>query len=69
MHTKSVPADGEVSDWNAQYMWHPMVDPNVVRQHAPLIIERGDGCFIWDLAGNRYLDCTAGLWNVNAGRR
>jgi putrescine aminotransferase len=69
MHTKSVPADGEVSDWNAQYMWHPMVDPNVVRQHAPLIIERGDGCFIWDLAGNRYLDCTAGLWNVNVGHR
>jgi len=35
----------------------------------PLIIERGEGCFISDIDGNRYLDCTAGLWNVNVGHR
>ncbi len=69
MQTERDPATGDVAAWNAQYMWHPMVDPNVVRRNAPLIIERGDGCFIWDIDGNRYLDCTAGLWNVNVGHR
>ena len=31
------------------------------------IIERGDGCYVWDDQGNRYLDGLAGLWCVSLG--
>ncbi len=31
------------------------------------VIERGDGCYLWDTEGNRYLDGLAGLFTVNAG--
>ncbi|HJM27330.1 MAG TPA: aminotransferase class III-fold pyridoxal phosphate-dependent enzyme, partial [Acidimicrobiales bacterium] len=31
------------------------------------IIERGDGCYLWDTDGNRYLDGLAGLFCVNIG--
>ncbi len=36
-----------------------------------LVIARGDGCYVWDEAGRRYLDGTASLWyaNVGYGRR
>ncbi|MGN6169016.1 MAG: hypothetical protein ACTHQQ_12730, partial [Solirubrobacteraceae bacterium] len=27
---------------------------------APLVIERGSGCELWDLAGSRYLDFESG---------
>ena len=31
------------------------------------VIERGDGCYVWDDEGNRYLDGLAGLFTTNAG--
>lgn len=31
------------------------------------IIERGEGCYVWDSAGRRYLDGLAGLFTVQAG--
>ena len=27
----------------------------------PLVIDRGDGCYVWDLEGKRYLDLVAGI--------
>lgn len=31
------------------------------------VIERGEGCYVWDSDGRRYLDGLAGLFTVNAG--
>jgi adenosylmethionine-8-amino-7-oxononanoate aminotransferase len=31
------------------------------------VIERGDGCYVWDSEGKRYLDGLAGLFTVQAG--
>jgi adenosylmethionine-8-amino-7-oxononanoate aminotransferase len=31
------------------------------------VIVRGDGCYLWDDKGNRYLDALAGLFSVNIG--
>src|SRR5258708_21498996 len=35
------------------------------------VVDRGEGCYVWDEAGRRYLDGTASLWyaNVGYGRR
>jgi len=35
--------------------------------HEPPIIARGDGCYVEDVDGNRYLDALAGLFSVNLG--
>ena len=35
--------------------------------HEPPIIVRGDGCYLEDAEGNRYLDALAGLFSVNLG--
>jgi adenosylmethionine-8-amino-7-oxononanoate aminotransferase len=35
--------------------------------HEPPIIVSGDGCYLEDDAGNRYLDALAGLFSVNLG--
>jgi adenosylmethionine-8-amino-7-oxononanoate aminotransferase len=37
-------------------------------EHAPVpVITRGEGCFVWDADGRRYLDGLAGLFVVAAG--
>lgn len=34
---------------------------------GPLVIERGEGCHVFDNSGKRYLEAMAGLWSVGLG--
>jgi putrescine aminotransferase len=44
---------------------HPIYHP---KSHAnPLVIERGEGVWLYSTDGQKILDGMAGLWNVNAG--
>ena len=52
---------------NARHMWHPMGDPKTSEADPPLIVARGEGVYIYDDEGKKYLDCVAALWNVNIG--
>jgi putrescine aminotransferase len=47
-------------------LWHPFADMAVVR-HDELVITRGEGVWLWDEDGNRYLDGSASLWYCNVG--
>ena len=47
-------------------LWHPFADMHAVRG-AEMVIARGEGAYVWDDEGRRYLDGTASLWNVNVG--
>ncbi len=47
-------------------LWHPFADMHAVRS-AELVIARGEGAYVWDAEGRRYLDGTASLWCVNVG--
>lgn len=47
-------------------LWHPFADMRAVRGHEVVIV-RGEGVWVWDDAGRRYLDGTASLWCVNVG--
>ena len=37
------------------------------RQDDLVVIDRGEGCYVWDTEGNRYLDGLAGLFCTNLG--
>ena len=47
--------------------WHPFADMAAVVAGGELVLERGDGCSVWDVDGKRYLDATASLWYCNVG--
>ena len=51
-------------------LWHGFADMGAVDGHE-FVVARGEGCYVWDEAGRRYLDGTASLWyaNVGYGRR
>ncbi len=49
------------------FMLHPVSNLKLVRAQGPLIIAKGEGAYVWDTDGKRYLDGFAGLWNVNVG--
>lgn len=47
--------------------WHPVADMHAVAASGELILDRADGCHVWDEQGRRYLDATAALWYANVG--
>jgi adenosylmethionine-8-amino-7-oxononanoate aminotransferase len=38
-----------------------------MHEYEPPVIVRGEGCYLWDDDGKRYLDALAGLFSVNIG--
>ena len=45
-----------------QYLWHPFAPMRLWLDGEPLIIDRGDGVYLYDTDGNRYIDGVASLW-------
>ncbi len=51
------------------HVWHPFTPMKQWRDAAPLIIEKGDGCFVFDASGKKFIDGVSSLWcNVHGHR-
>jgi len=56
------PEKDNLDAWDAAHAWHPFTQASE-RTIAPHIqVERGEGCWLYDVEGKRYLDGTASLW-------
>ncbi len=49
------------------YHLHPSTNLRQVETEGPLVITRGDGVYVFDEHGNRYLEGMAGLWCASLG--
>lgn len=49
-----------------KYFWHPMTDTRASEQET-IIIERGEGNYIFNDCGEKLLDAVGGLWCMNVG--
>ncbi|MEV0246200.1 aminotransferase class III-fold pyridoxal phosphate-dependent enzyme [Nocardia sp. NPDC050712] len=48
-------------------LWHGFADMGAIEKDGAFVVARGEGAYIYDQAGTRYLDATAGLWFTNIG--
>ena len=46
---------------------HPFTEINQHAEVGPMVIDRGEGVYVFDEAGNRYLEGMAGLWCASLG--
>lgn len=49
-------------DLDRRHVWHPFTQMKEWEQGEPVIITRGEGSWLIDTEGNRYLDGVASLW-------
>lgn len=49
-------------DADRDHVWHPFTQTTEWRDEERLVIRRGDGCWLIDADGRRYLDGVASLW-------
>ena len=62
--TTSVQTD-ELARADLEHLIHPLYHP--AAHEGAVIFERGEGVWLWDTNGKRYLDGLSCLWNVNIG--
>ena len=48
--------------WDKRYLWHPFTQMQDWLAAEPVIIARGEGCYLIDVDGNRYIDGVASMW-------
>jgi 4-aminobutyrate---pyruvate transaminase len=46
---------------------HPQTNLVAHLEQGPMVIERGQGCYVYDDQGTRFLDAAAGLWCASLG--
>lgn len=57
-----------LEELGARHLWMHFTRMGSYAHGEPLpIIDHGEGCWLWDHAGKRYLDALSGLFVVNAG--
>ena len=49
------------------YQLHPFTNLSAHENDGPMVITRGEGVWVWDDAGKRYLEGLAGLWCTSLG--
>lgn len=49
------------------YQLHSYTDARRHEEAGPLVIERGEGVYVYDTSGKRYIEGMAGLWSVALG--
>jgi adenosylmethionine-8-amino-7-oxononanoate aminotransferase len=59
----------QLRDLDKQYIWHPFTPMKLWAESDPLVIVGGEGMYLIDSDGNRYLDGVSSLWcNVHGHR-
>lgn len=59
----------KLSKWDRQYVWHPFTQMQEWEREDPLIIEKGNGVYLYDIHGNKYLDGSSSIWVNLHGHR
>jgi adenosylmethionine-8-amino-7-oxononanoate aminotransferase len=52
----------QLREWDKRHVWHPFTQMQDWEQEAPLVITHGEGSWLIDSDGNRYLDGVASMW-------
>lgn len=56
--------DGQLRRLDQRHFWHPFTPMGhwCSEDCRPLILDRGEGCYLFDREGNRYLDGNSSIW-------
>ena len=57
-------APADLRELDKAHLWHPFTQMQdwCAPDHDPVIIDRGEGSFLYDTEGNRYLDGNSSIW-------
>jgi len=66
MNSEHQPTNEELAEWDRRHVWHAFTQ---MAEYEPLLIERAEGCTLYDATGRAYLDGVSSLWCNVFGHR
>ncbi|HMS96500.1 MAG: aminotransferase [Tabrizicola sp.] len=65
------PSPDDLWEMDRAHTLHPWTNFGPFEKDGSLIMARGEGCYLWDAEGRKYLDAVGGMWctNIGLGRR
>lgn len=57
----------DIAALGARHLWGHFTNLSAIQRHGLPVIERGEGAYVYDTTGKRYLDGLSGLFTVNVG--
>ncbi|HBA71193.1 MAG TPA: L-lysine--8-amino-7-oxononanoate transaminase, partial [Geobacter sp.] len=52
----------QLRKWDRDHVWHPFTQMQDWERDDQIVIEKGEGCWLIDTDGKRYLDGVASMW-------
>ena len=52
----------DIEKIDREYVWHPFTQMSDWEKERNLLIERGEGVYLYDIHGNKYIDGVSSLW-------
>lgn len=62
MSQKNAISSEQLRLWDKRHVWHPFTQMQDWERDEQIIIVKGEGCWLIDTEGNRYLDGVASMW-------
>jgi len=59
----------QLEAWDDAHLWHPFTPHTVYRDDDPLLVAEGEGNYLVDVDGRRFLDGVASIWCSAFGHR
>ncbi|MCA9425840.1 MAG: aspartate aminotransferase family protein, partial [Candidatus Omnitrophica bacterium] len=56
-------------EWDQAHVWHPFTPHSVYPNESPLMVVAGEGNYLIDSDGKRYLDGVSSIWCNTFGHR
>ncbi|MGR3615103.1 MAG: aminotransferase class III-fold pyridoxal phosphate-dependent enzyme [Paracoccaceae bacterium] len=63
----NTPTDGDLIDWDRDHNLHPWAGTSGFGSDEYMRVNTGDGIYLWDAAGKRYIDGPGGMWCTQIG--
>lgn len=63
----NTPSSADLWEMDRAHSLHPWTNFGPFEQAGSLVLARGEGCYLWDAEGRRYLDAVGGMWCTNVG--
>jgi len=67
MHDTILTAPNSAEARDIRFHLHSYTNARLHEETGPLVIERGDGIYVFDSEGRRYIEAMSGLWSVGVG--
>lgn len=63
----SKPLPNSIYARDVEYLLHAVTNARKHEETGPIVIDRGEGIYVFDDQGNKYIEAMAGLWSVGVG--